>query len=86
MQVKWASMLEPPLSLPINSGILLQKVSLASGSNSINHLLQRKPIGWFITRQRSAATVYDTQDSNQRPELTLNLTASAAVTVDLYVF
>jgi hypothetical protein len=42
--------------------------------------------GWIPTRVRSAATFYDTQDSNPTPDLTLVLYASAACTIDLAVF
>lgn len=86
LQTKWKQAIEPVLSLPINSGLLLQGVQLVNGANSVNHLLGRKLVGWFITRLRQSATVYDTQDSNQRPQLTLDLVASANCTVDIYVF
>ena len=86
MQTRWASELNPILTLPLNSGIILKSVSLASGTNSINHRLARKLRGWFIIRQRSAATVYDDQDNNKYQDKTLTLVASAAVVVDLYVF
>lgn len=86
MQNRWASLIEPPLSLPIASSVILKSVSLASGSNSINHLLDRTLQGWFVIRQRSSATVYDTQDANLTPDKTLQLTASAAVVVDIQVF
>ncbi len=85
-QTRWASILNPVIDNPLSSGIVLQSVSLNSGSNSVNHKLGRKLQGWFIVRQRAAASVYDTQDSNPTPDLTLNLVASAAVTVDLMVF
>jgi len=42
--------------------------------------------GWNPTRIRASATIFDTQDSNQTPQLTLNLVASANVVVDLLVF
>lgn len=86
LQTTWSMQLNPLLAAPLSNGILLERVSLASGANVINHKLGRKLKGWFITRLRASATVYDTQDSNARPQLTLNLTSSAAVTVDIYVF
>ena len=85
-QNTWATILEPIVSNPIVNGLILKSVTLASGSNTINHRLGRKLQGWYIVRQRSAASVYDTQDSNQTPELTLTLESSAAVTVDIGVF
>lgn len=86
LQNNWSSQIDPVLTQPLNDSILLKNVSLASGTNQINHKLGRKLQGWFIVRQRSAGSVFDTQDSNQHPELTLLLTASAAIVVDLLVF
>jgi len=86
LQTTWSTQLNPLLAAPFSNGILLERVSLASGANVINHKLGRKLKGWLITRIRASATVYDTQDSNQRPELTLNLTSSASATVDIFVF
>jgi hypothetical protein len=86
LQTQWATQINPLLSNPISNGAILKSVVLASGANVINHKLGRTLQGWFIVRQRSTAAVYDTQDSNTIPDLTLNLTSSHAVTVDLYVF
>ena len=86
MQTKWAASINPVINQPWNSGVLLKSIALVSGSNTINHKLGRILQGWVIVRQRSAATVYDTQDTNTMPALTLKLTASANVTVDLLVF
>lgn len=86
MLTQWAQELNPLLKNPITSGIILKSVSLVSGNNVVNHLLGRKLQGWYIVRIRSASTIYDTQDSNQTPQLTLNLVASAPVIIDLAVF
>lgn len=86
MQTSWSSSINPIIDLPISAGLILPSITLASGDNSVNHKLGRKLQGWFIVRQRASATVYDKQDSNQHPELTLTLTASGAVVVDLFVF
>lgn len=86
MQTGWAQQLNPVIELPFNKGILLQNISLLTGSNTVNHKLGRKLQGWVITRIRSNASVYDTQDLNQTPQLTLSLVASGNVTVDLLVF
>jgi hypothetical protein len=75
----------PLTNIPLNSGSLLQSVSLVSGVNSVNHKLGRALVGWFIVRQRAAASVYDTQDTNLTPTLTLILVSSANVVVDLFV-
>jgi hypothetical protein len=71
---------------PLASGALLQSISLVTGSNEVNHTLNRKLVGWVITRNRANATFFDTQDSNPIPTKTLRLTASAPVVVDLFVF
>jgi len=67
-------------------GERLERVVLVSGSNNVPHKLNRKLLGWFIIRQRGAASIYDTQDTNPDPATFLRLQASAGVTVDLFVF
>ena len=84
MQTQWASQLNPVLAIP--SITILKNVSLKVGANVINHMLQRPLQGWYIVRQRALASIYDTQDSNQNPSLTLNLTSNAVVSVDIAVF
>lgn len=80
------SQLDPVVAAPIVGGILLRNISLASGANVVPHKLGRALQGWVPTRVRASATLYDTQDSNTTPASTLQLTASAAVVVDLWVF
>lgn len=81
-----SNIVEPIASSEILDSLILPNVVLKTGSNSIPHKLTRTLVGWFIVRQRSAGTVYDTQDTNPNPAVFLNLTASANMTVDLYVF
>ena len=78
--------LNPVFDTPTLAGNLLQNVVLTAGDNSINHKLGRNLIGWQITRLRAASTIYDTQDTNKSPNLTLTLNSSAPVSVDIYVF
>lgn len=78
--------LNPLTNQPLNSGNILTSVTLVTGANSINHKLGRPLVGWFVTRIRASATLYDTQDTNKTPNLTLNLVSSANVVVDLFVF
>jgi len=86
-QNKWASILNPLLKNPASNPSILQNISLASGANSINHKLGQPLQGWYIVRMQDAfAEIYDTQNSNQTPQLTLNLNASAPVVVDIAVF
>lgn len=86
MQTSWAAQLDPILANPTNSSLILQKVELIAGTNTINHKLGQKLQGWKLTRQRAPASIYDAQDGNQRPELTLVLISSAPVVIDLEVF
>lgn len=86
MQTRWASILEPIISNPMLSGAVLKQVELSIGINVVNHKLGRKLQGWFLVRQRGPANVYDTQDANNMPALTLTLTSDASVSVDIWVY
>lgn len=86
MQTTWAQQLDPIISNPLNNSIILQNISLITGVNVINHKLGRKLQGWTPTRIRAAATFFDQQDTNQTPQLTLVLVASAPAIIDLEVF
>jgi len=86
LQSAWTNILNPLVDNPVNKGVLLKSVQLSVGSNVINHKLGRKLQGWVLTRVRASSVVHDTQESNSSPELTLWLTSSAAVVVDIYVF
>lgn len=86
LQTNWSSAINPVISLPINQGSILKNVALIMGNNVVNHLLSRNLQGWFIVRQRGPGEVYDTQDSNPNPSLTLFLNSSLAVNIDLFVF
>jgi hypothetical protein len=86
MQTKWASILNPLLGNPLNNASVLKNVSLLTGTNVVNTLLGRTLQGWSVVRQRGPASIYDTQDTNQSPALTLVLVSSADVSVDLLVF
>lgn len=86
-QNTWATQLDPLLNNPLSKAIVLKNISLTMGANIINHNLGRKLQGWYPVRIRSAAAAfYDTQDTNTMPHLTLNLTSSADVVIDLVVF
>lgn len=86
MQTKWATQLDPIISNPTVNNLILKNIHLSTGSNVINHKLGRVLQGWKPVRVRASATFYDTQDSNQTPQLTLVLVSSANVTIDLEVF
>lgn len=88
MQNQWGSIINPILNNPLNNSNIIKSVSLlaASNPNVVNHKLGRNLQGWFLVRNRAQATVWDAQDANQTPGITLNLLTSADVTVDIAVF
>ncbi len=86
LQDSYIKALNPVLGNPLLDYNILKGVALASGANVIPHQLGRALVGWFIVRQRSAGTVYDTQDGNITPSYNLQLTASGAINVDIFVF
>lgn len=83
---KWAGELNPVLANPLVSGLVLPQVLLATGANTVNHTLGRKLQGYIIILKNANVTMYDSQATNQRPELTLILNSSGAAMVSLYVF
>lgn len=85
-QTQWAQMLNPLVSNPTLKNIVLKNVKLVTGTNNISHRLGRDLQGWNPTRVRGPATIYDIQDTNPTPELTLLLVSDADVMVDLAVF
>lgn len=64
------------------NGHLIQNVDLIIGNNNIDHGLQSKLTGWFITDIDGVASIYKVS-SNVR-QITLN--SSAIVTVSMWVF
>ncbi len=86
MQTEWAKQLNPLLALLPCQGQLLPSIVLINGTTSINHKLGRTLIGWFLTRVRGSATIYDAQDTNPLSDKTLLLVSNAGITVDIWVF
>jgi hypothetical protein len=83
----WKQQLDPVLANPMNGMSILKRITLVSGFNSINHLLGAPLQGWLPIRYHgSYAELYDMQDTNPTPQLTLELNASAPVTITLAVF
>ncbi len=86
-QVALGQALQPILVQPMAKSIVLNNISLVSGSTNvipttINRVLQ----GWYPIRVRGQATLWDSQDSNPTPSQTLLLNTSADVVVDIVVF
>lgn len=87
MQDRWKSALDPVLAMPINGGLILQRVQLVTGTNRINHLLGRTLRGWFPVRWRGGwQQIYDNQDTNNFQDKILILVSGGNVTIDLMVF
>lgn len=80
---RWKALIDPLLKNPLNGVQILEGVRLNAGITVINHLLGRMQQGWFITDINGAATIYRSKPLNG---LTLTLTSSAAVTVNIGVF
>ena len=71
----------------IIQGRIVKNVELLSASTvKVSHKLGRALLGWTIIRQRASSIVWDLQDANKTPNLTLDLKCSADVTVDIWVF
>lgn len=85
MQTLWASILNPIIANPIANGLQLSAIDLKTGSNVINHTLQRQMRGWFVTDITGVATVYRPNTAYFN-KLTLTLMASADVTIALWVY
>lgn len=67
--------------------IQLTNVQLVAGTNIIPHTLGKTLTGWYITRYRNtAATIYDTQDSNSNKNTYLQLVSDTTISVDILVY
>lgn len=86
MQSAWAALLNPLLARPQNMSTILADVDLDTGDNSVPHTLNRELIGWSIIRINAGVEIYDKQSTNDNPDSTLILNASAPCTVSLEVF
>lgn len=68
-------------------GVLIRDICLEPNtSNEIKHKLGRKPIGWFITRKREDARIWDLQDTNPQPTTSLSIACSHACQIDIWIF
>lgn len=77
-------------SIALNSflnGNILEDIQLVTGQdNIVNHKLGKKLQGWLLVGNNANSVIYDNQSSNNTPNLTLLLRATANCTVKLYVF
>lgn len=83
---KWAATLNPLLANPLVSGRIINDVAVVTGDNVINHGLGDTLQGYIVIGNNANVTVYDKQQVNPRPYLTLILVASGAAVLSLYVF
>lgn len=83
---RWRDALALALALPAVSarGVYLEAVEVGTSATQINHKLPSAPRGWLLLRVQgtAAASVVETASDAR----TLTLVASAAVTVDLWVW
>lgn len=86
LQSQWANSLDPVLANPLVQGQLLPNITVATGSNTINHKLSRKLQGYIVVMQSAPATFYDTQATNPTPAQTLQLVSSGPAVLTLWVF
>ena len=70
------------LRCPLLDGRIMKDVAIAATSTAVNHGLGRSPLGWIVISNDTLATVRE----DSRTSAQFNLTASAACTVDLWVF
>lgn len=85
-QPLWASQLNPVLANPIVNSRIITNVVLTTGNNTINTLLGRKLQGYIVILKSADVTIYDTQSTNPKTDLTLQLVASGPATISLLVF
>ena len=73
---------------PSLNGVILSSVVLAGASadTKIDHGLGRSPRGFVILSKNATADVWTSTTTNARPELTLIVKSSAAVTVTVWIF
>lgn len=74
---------------PLTQGVLVEGIEIATGTQEIPHPLGRIPRGWIITRSygSSAPALRELPNvANARRRTHLRVTASAAGTIDLWVF
>lgn len=84
LQERLQEFFQPIVSCPLLDGVLVTNVALNTTPTKVEHKLRRAPLGYIIVRQNANSVVYES--SKDLPTSFITLTASAAVTVDLWVF
>lgn len=83
IETQWSSILNPVIANPIVQGVQISNIAIKTGTNVINHLLDRNQQGWFVTDATAAITLYRSKPLNDK---TLTLVASAPATISLWVY
>lgn len=85
LQTNWSSQINPVIGNPLVKGVLQTGIKLVTGINSINHRLGRNIQGYVVTgMHNNYSQIFDTV--SKTPGLTLDLTSSVPVTIDIYCF
>lgn len=81
---KWSAALNPVLANLLIQGLPLNNITLVSGvPQTVSHSLGRNQLGFFITDQNAAASVFRTQPFNSQ---NITLQSNANVTINLWNF
>lgn len=81
---KWASVLNPIISLPLLYGNTIENIVLKANTPlAINHLLSRLPQGWILIDNQADALIWRSAALNTS---TITLEASANTTISIYVY
>lgn len=73
-------------NVPLLDGRLVTDVALSGTTTRVEHGLSRRPQGWVVVGKSADARVWDMQSSNNLQDRYLDLRASGAVTVALWIF
>ncbi len=72
--------------IPFLDSNFLQGIILRSGTNTVEHGLKRNYVSYFIGKTNAAATIFDSTPASMDKSVSLQLTVSADVTIDILVF
>ena len=81
---KWSATLNPIIAIKFLNGNAVNGIALlANTPQQINHGLGRNQVGFFLTDQNAAASVYRVEPFNAQ---SITLEASANVTINLWCY
>lgn len=84
MITRWASILNPFISIPILNGIQIDDIVMTANTPiTINHKLGRLPQGWFVVDNSANAGIWRTQVFNTS---TISLEATANTTISIWIY